>query len=97
MQLGLVHHHPHIGVEGSEVEGPAPARAVIAAHQLATDHLIQGAHDHRLGRQGIGVVVVDLAAPQHMHRDGHPQAFHHQRTGAMIGSIFLLVNRGCSH
>jgi hypothetical protein len=56
----------------------APARAAVAAHQLATHHLIQGAHDHRLGRQGIGVVVVDLAAPQHMHRDGHPQPSHHR-------------------
>jgi hypothetical protein len=78
LQLGLIHHHPHIGVESGEVARPAPARAAVAAHQLAAHHLIQGAHDHRLGRQGIGVVVVDLAAPEHMNRDGNPQPCHHR-------------------
>lgn len=78
LQLGFIHHHPHIGVESSEVARPAPSRAAVAAHRLAAYHLIQGAHNHRLGRQGIGVVVIDLAAPQHMHRDGHPQQLHHR-------------------
>ena len=53
LQLGFVHHDPHIGVEGGEVARPAPARAAVAPHQLAAYHLIQGAHDHGLSRQGI--------------------------------------------
>jgi hypothetical protein len=35
LQLGLIHHHPHISVDGSEVARPAPARAAVAAHRLA--------------------------------------------------------------
>ena len=78
LQLGFIHHHPHIGDERREMARPAPARTAISPHQLAAHHLIEGAHNHRLGCQRCGEVVVDLAAPQHIHRDTHSQPAHHR-------------------
>ena len=80
LQLGFIHHHPHIGVERREMARPAPTRTAISPHQLPTHHLIEGAHNHRLGRQRFGVVVIDLAAPQHIHRHLQPQPAHHRPT-----------------
>jgi len=80
LQLGLIHHNPNIGIESSEMSGPGPSGTAVPPHQLSAHHLIEGANNDRLLAQGINVIVLDLSATEHEHRNRGTQTGNNSAT-----------------